>query len=406
MKLISQNPERYSKVGSSWVISANADSPNKGVTPLSLPIGVQLSNLKPLIKADGIIVKLGDDYLCSNTTINLIKESNNPHYDIVQNGGVMVRDKEVIVGKTIKIIELNVASLDSIITSRDVSNTNAGVTDVVYGPETQLVEGIPQGLIDQINYTLDKVSERPKDEYSIFDFYSLVDYVNNEKASHYKITPLLVKTQQEDTIFDPTKLRDYLIEVGNKLKLLENDFNLIQDIFYDAKLPNTPISYTEKIQASADNDVNKSPSVRRNYRDNGSFEDNSLNKTKTDLEDSLQESKQELEDEINKIKKDIEITEAQKPTIEKWRLRKKRNLDVNGMGIYPTANFKNFGIGFTKTADKKTGTIKEGETFTGYKFKSQKFKKVTLNIWAIQSTPDAAPTGYAYQAKGDDVDKV
>ena len=406
MKLISQNPERYSKQGSSWVISANADSPNKGVTPLTLPIGVQLSNLKPLILADGIIVKVGENYLCSLNTINLIKESNNPHYDIVQNGVVMVKDKEVIVGKTIKIIELNVASLDSIITSRDESNTNAGVTDVVYGPETELVDGIPQGLIDQINYTLDRGSERPKDEYSIFDFYSMVDYVKNPKALHYKITPLLVKTQQEDTVFDPAKLREYLIEVGNKLKLLENDFNLIQDIFYDAKLPNTPISYTEKEQASADKDINKLPSVRRNYRDNGSFEDNSLNKTKTDLEDSLQQSKQELEDEINKIKKDIEITEAQKPTIEKWRLRKKRNLDVNGMGIYPTANFKNFNIGGNRKADKIQGTIKEGETFTGYKFKSQKFKKVTLNIWAIQSAPDATPTGYAYQGRGDDVDKA
>ena len=406
MKLISQNPERYSKVGSNWVISANGDSPNKGVTPLYLPIGVSLTNLKPLIKADGIIVKVGDDYLCSLNTINLIKDSNNPHYDIVQNGSVKVKEKEVIMGKTIKIIELNVASLDGIMASRDESNTNAGVVDVVYGPETDLVEGIPQGLIDQINYTLDKGSERPKDEYSIFDFYSLIDYVNNPKAAHYKITPLLVKTQQEDTVFDPAKLREYLIEVGNKLKLLENDFNLIQDIFYDAKLPNAPISYTEKEQASADKDINKSPSVRRNYRDNGSFEDNSLNKTKTDLEDSVEQTKQELETSINEIKNELEQTEASKPTIEKWRLRKKRNLDVNGMGIYPTANFKNFGIGFTKTADKKQGSIKEGETFTGYLFKTQKFKKVTLNIWAIQSTPTSPITGYAYQGRGDDIDKA
>ena len=89
MKTISQNPERYSKQGSSWVISAS-----KAVTPIKLPIGVPLSNLKPLIKADGIIVKVGDDYLCSLTTLNLIKDSNNPHYDIVQNGMVKVKDKE------------------------------------------------------------------------------------------------------------------------------------------------------------------------------------------------------------------------------------------------------------------------------------------------------------------------
>jgi len=280
MKLISQNPERYSKQGSSWVISANADSLNKGVTPLSLPIGVPLSNLKPLIKADGIIVKVGDAYLCSLTTLNLIKQSNNPHYDIVQNGTIKVKDKSVVIGKTIKIIELNVDNLTTIIESRDTLNRNAGAIDVVYGPETNKVDGVPQGLIDQINYTLDKVSERPKDEYSIFDFYSMVDYKNNEKASHYKITPLLVQTQQADTIFDPAKLREYLIEVADKLKLLEIDFNLIQDIFYDAKLPNNPNTYTETKQASQDTDTNINHTVRRYNRTTGGFEDNVLNRIK------------------------------------------------------------------------------------------------------------------------------
>jgi len=302
MKLISQNPERYSKVGSSWVISANADSPNKGVTPLTLPIGVQLANLKPLIKADGIIVKVGENYLCSNTTINLIKDSNNPHYDIVENGKLKVKDKEVVIGKTIKIIELNVASLDTIMASRDTLNLNAGAIDVVYGGETQLVEGIPQGLIDQINYTLDKGSERPKDEYSIFDFYSLVDYVNNPKAAHYKITPLLVKTQQEETIFDPTKLREYLIEVGDKLKLLENDFNLIQDIFYEAKLPNNPISYTEKAQATADIDTNKIHSVRRYNRSEGTFKDNVLVSTNTATKNQIAETNKIIEEGLAKKK--------------------------------------------------------------------------------------------------------
>ena len=106
MKTISQNPDRYSKVGNSWVISASKD-----ITPITLPIGASLTNLKPLIKADGIIVKLDEDYLCSLNTLNLIKESNNPHYDIIQNGMVKVKDKEVIVGSTIKIIELNLNSL-------------------------------------------------------------------------------------------------------------------------------------------------------------------------------------------------------------------------------------------------------------------------------------------------------
>ena len=289
MKTISQNPDRYSKVGSNWVISAS-----KAITPITLPIGVPLTNLKPLIKADGIIVKVGEDYLCSLATLNLIKDSNNPHYDIVQNGMVMVKDKEVIVGKTIKIIELNVDSLNTIMASRDILNTNAGAIDVLYGPETKLVDGIPQGIIDQINYTLDKDSERPKDEYSIYDFYSMVDFKNNPKAAHYKITPLLVQTQQEETIFDPKKLREYLIEVGDKLKLLENDFNLIQDIFYEAKLPNNPITYTETQQASADIDTNKIHSVRRYNRSEGTFKDNILVQSNTELISRVEQTQNRL----------------------------------------------------------------------------------------------------------------
>jgi len=297
MKLISQNPERYSKVGSSWVISAS-----KAITPITLPIGVPLTNLKPLIKADGIIVKVGENYLCSLNTLNLIKDSNNPHYDIVQNGSVKVKEKEVIIGKTIKIIELNVDSLNTIMASRDILNTNAGAVDVVYGPETRLVEGVPQGIIDQINYTLDKDSERPMDEYSIFDFYSMVDWKNNPNAAHYKITPLLVKTQQEETIFQPAKLKEYLIEVGDKLKLLEIDFNIIQDIFYEANIPTNALPYTETKQATPDNDTNVNHTVRRYYRSEGTFKDNIISQTNNELISRVEQSQKELAAAIEKKK--------------------------------------------------------------------------------------------------------
>ena len=167
MKTISQNPERYSKQGSSWVISASP-----AITPTYLSIGVPLQNLKPVIKANGIVVKVGESYLCSLQTFNDIKLSQNPHYDIVQNGTLKVKDKEVIIGKTIKIIELNVDNLNTVISNRDTLNKNAGVLDVVYSTETKDIDGVPKGIIDQINYTLDEVSQRPMDEYSIYDWYS------------------------------------------------------------------------------------------------------------------------------------------------------------------------------------------------------------------------------------------
>ena len=313
-KPINQNSERYSLINDKWVV--NASTIENKVVPLSFSKGIPLDNLKPLIQANGIIVKVGEVYLCSTTTLMDIKESNNPHYDIVQNGSVKVKNKEVIIGKTIKIIELNVDSLNTIIASRDTLNLNAGAIDVVYGPETDLVDGIPQGIIDQINYTLDRESERPKDEYSIFDFYTMVDYINNPKAAHYKITPLLVQTQQADTIFDPKKLREYLIEVGDKLKLLEIDFNLIQDIFYEAKLPNNPMSYTEIEQATPDADTNKIHTIRRYNRSNGTFVDNVLTTTTNKINTDIDSIKSNLQKQNLLTQTEIQAAQANDEVIQ------------------------------------------------------------------------------------------
>jgi hypothetical protein len=305
MKTISQNPERYSKQGSSWVISASP-----AITPTYLSIGVPLQNLKPVIKANGIVVKVGESYLCSLQTFNDIKLSQNPHYDIVQNGTLKVKDKEVIIGKTIKIIELNVDNLNTVISNRDTLNKNAGVLDVVYSTETKDIDGVPKGIIDQINYTLDEVSQRPMDEYSIFDFYRMVDYVNNPNASHYKITPLLVQTQQADTIFDPKKLREYLIEVQDKLKLLEIDFNLIQDIFYEAKLPTNSLSFTDITQAQPDAESNDNHTVRRYNRSKGIIQDNILSETKRQLNKDLTDIRSKIETETQVLEAQLELAQA------------------------------------------------------------------------------------------------
>ena len=144
MKTISQNPDRYSKQGTNWVVSASPD-----IVPIYLPIGVELQNLKPLIKANGIVVKVGENYLCSLETLNLIKESNNPHYDIVQNGTLKVKDKSVVIGKTIKIIELNLDNLTTIIGNREFMNRQSGVTSVSYiNNQKDFVDGVSKAIID------------------------------------------------------------------------------------------------------------------------------------------------------------------------------------------------------------------------------------------------------------------
>ena len=225
MKTISQNPDRYSKVGSNWVISASKD-----IKPINLPIGVPLQNLKPLIIADGIIVKVGEDYLCSLTTLNEIKESNNPHYDIVENGKIMVKDKEVGIGKTIKIIELDISRLESIAKLQDTKGIRAGVSSVDYIYEGDKTDGVSNNLITQINYTLNKDSVRGLDVYNLY-------YLKLAPAEAYSLSALETVKQPDGELLDMSKLKVFTDGIRERLTLLRTDFNMIKEMFFNGTIP-------------------------------------------------------------------------------------------------------------------------------------------------------------------------
>jgi hypothetical protein len=301
MKTISQNPERYSKQGTNWVISASP-----AITPIYLPIGVELQNLKPLIKANGIVVKVGDNYLCSLETLNLIKESNNPHYDIVENGKLKVKDKEVVIGKTIKIIELNLNNLTTIIDGREFMNRQSGVTSVSYiNNQRDLVDGVSKGVIDQINYTLDRDSQRPSDKFEVVDYSNMVNPKTNPTAGHYTIKPIRVITDQQETIFDPKRLQTFIIELSNQLKLLRNDFNQIQKTFFEGIIP-TPNLYglimEDKIADTDVDDVDSNHSYRTGESSLISVEPPPVQS----VNDNLQTTEAELTNEINLAEKNLQ----------------------------------------------------------------------------------------------------
>jgi hypothetical protein len=225
MKTISQNPDRYSKQGSNWVISASPD-----ILPIYLPVGVSLSNLKPLIKANGIVVKVGEDYLCSTTTLNEIKSSNNPHYDIVENGKIKVKDKEVVIGKTIKIIELDTSRLQTIGELQDTKGIKAGVSSVEYIYEGDKTAGIPNNLITQINYTLNEDSVRGLDTYTLY-------HLKLAPPAAYSLDALDIVLQPQNELLDMAKLKVFTEGIRERLTLLRTDFNMIKEMFFNGIIP-------------------------------------------------------------------------------------------------------------------------------------------------------------------------
>jgi len=225
MKTISQNPDRYSKQSGNWVISASKD-----IKPIYLPIGVPIQNLKPLIIADGIVVKVNEDYLCSLKTLNEIKDSNNPHYDIIENGTLGVKTKKVIIGKTIKIIELDVSRLQSIGDLQDTKGIKAGVSSVEYIYEGDKTDGISNNLITQINYTLNQDSLRGIDTYTLYQ----LKLAPNEA---YSLSALETVKQPEGELLDMAKLKVFTEGVRQRLTLLRNDFNMIKKMFFEGEIP-------------------------------------------------------------------------------------------------------------------------------------------------------------------------
>lgn len=229
---ITQNPQRYSQRANEWVISA---SPN--VSPLTIQKGVGLSILKPVLEVDGIIVKADDWYLCSQNTLDALQASNNPHYAIESNGPIQVGRKGVVMGKSVKIIEINIDKLRDDAEAQDFQNRKAAVSGVDYIFEGDTQDGVPLNLIRQINYTLNPDTPRPSDKFSIHGL-NLGD-----DATVYNIEKLNIETKQkEDGSLDKAKLETFLKNLQNRLTILRSDFNMIKDVFHNGTFPDSQVS--------------------------------------------------------------------------------------------------------------------------------------------------------------------
>ncbi len=89
-----------------------------------------------------------------------------------------------------------------------------------------------------------------------------------------------------------------------------------------------------------------------------------------------------------------------RPEIGNWRLKRKRDLDRNGMGVYNTSEITLNKLG--RPTIKSIRIIKEGQQFTGYTFK----KLGPYTLWALQTDPTETPTEFAFQGAGDTVEPI
>jgi hypothetical protein len=254
-KELTQSADRYSKTPTGWIVSASKD-----IQPIVLERGSLPTGLVPVLKADGIVVKVDEWLLCSPATLSEILNPANPHYDIVSNGVVRTTSGlTTTIGRTIPQITLTTESLKKLAEGRDILNKNAGVESVDYiyeGPKT--AEGIPLGLIEQINSTIAQSEIRPEDGFSLW---------NLSLSADYSIEKLNIQTAQAENVFDQTKLDAFLAGINTRLKGLRADFNMIKEVFYNANPPANKGKVAFKLRAQPDTDTNQNHTVVFKYTD-------------------------------------------------------------------------------------------------------------------------------------------
>lgn len=232
---INQNKRRYNIRSTEWIVSAIKDSPNRNekgeIKPLKfLKEPIMAETLKPVLDVDGIVVQAGGNWLVSKKTLADIEKWNNPHWDYLSNGTLQIKDKGVTLGKSIPIIRISIDKFPTVGKERDIANLNAGVKEVEYIYEGEETEGIPNNLIEQINYTLNESALRPGDTFSIYDLQLGSDSV-------YAVNELVISKLQEDGKFDKEKLTSFMLEIESRLKVLNEDFQGIKNTFYSGVPP-------------------------------------------------------------------------------------------------------------------------------------------------------------------------
>jgi hypothetical protein len=383
MKTISQNPDRYSKQGDSWVISANGDSPNKGVKPLTLTTTPLPFTLKPYLKSNGIIVKAGEHYLISEVTLKEITNSANPHYDTKQNGVVMVKKKGVKIGVTIPIIEVKIDGLQKLGSERDIRNRNAGIASVDYIYETEKIDGVPKGIIDQINYTLVQDMERPMDTFSVMEL------ALGDDTTVYNVEPLNVATTQEEGKLDKLKMEIFLKDINARLKILNNDFNMIKGVFLEGKEPTMlgKVDITKKAETNPPEDTTQ---IVYKYSTLSGIQ-TSASQQIADAAAAAKKAADEAAAKAAALAKEV----ARPDRVRKLQMRKRTDFDANTIPVYKLDP----SLG---NAGKIIVLIREGDIFYGYFLKDYKGGK----IWVVYEANKTTLIGYGNADSNDFVDEI
>ena len=235
---LQKNPDRYVKIPMGWEVTAKPED-KQAVPPYMISDGVtfgQKSTATKLLDDTGaLLVELDNEYLISKRISLDLRDSNetNPHFSYRIHGevrlplkddtGKEIGIKTTPIGKTVPIIRVDVGALNKKIEEESIPLAKAGVADVVFISEDS------NKLLGQINFTLSPSAVREMDEYKLYDLNLNDDVYSNDAPP--------IEGLDADSKIDNEKLSKNLEEIDRRLQALNNDFNMIKEVYFNGKKP-------------------------------------------------------------------------------------------------------------------------------------------------------------------------
>ena len=217
------NPQRYVKISERfWQVTASP-----AIEPVFIARTSILKDLTPVLKTEGFVIQLDNQYLLSQKTLDLILQRDSPHYSIEANGDIL----GVEIGKSIPVLKIDLAPVYQIAEYRQRLDNSAAIkfAEWLYLGDKHPIYDVPQRLINWIDYMLTDKTKSPTETFEIYEFALELEVLQKEIDSF--ATEITWNQSSGSIIIANDKTTNYITKVNGYLDALRRDFDSIVKVY-------------------------------------------------------------------------------------------------------------------------------------------------------------------------------
>ena len=217
------NPQRYVKISERfWQVTASP-----AIEPVFIARTSILKDLTPVLKTEGFVIQLDNQYLLSQKTLDLILQRDSPHYSIEANGDIL----GVEIGKSIPVLKIDLAPVYQIAEYRQRLDNSAAIkfAEWLYLGDKHPIYDVPLRLINWIDYMLTDKAKSPTETFEIYEFAFELEVLQKEIDSF--ATEITWNQSSGSIIIANDKTTNYITKINGYLDALRRDFDSIVKVY-------------------------------------------------------------------------------------------------------------------------------------------------------------------------------